>query len=291
MQVKEKEVNQSSFVIQNKRDAPIYYGKILSIIVLLAAVIFLSYKINLHCLLMSACELNGQEVSSMKPNEFGDMLAGIASTIALIWIIVAVFLQKNELVAQRKVLEAQLEELSLARKEYRSSQEIWRIQAEAMREQAKIKAIDQVSQGKHAAFREIMNKIEIVNDLFSQIRGAKISATTRDGLKNTAYVIEIGAEGIENRVSKISHYYEQAGFNYSKFEYIVKNAIRNQRIRRDDVLKKLYNVFVIVQDIVKHINDIEDQELIEDILIVDWDGLNEILLRYITLLQLDEARA
>ncbi|WP_299880980.1 putative phage abortive infection protein [uncultured Sulfitobacter sp.] len=48
-----------------------------------------------------------EEFLELKPSEMGDTLAGIFAALALVWIIVTVFLQSNELKEQRKVLQSQ----------------------------------------------------------------------------------------------------------------------------------------------------------------------------------------
>lgn len=45
------------------------------------------------------------KVACMSPNEMGDFLAGVFAPLAFLWLIAAVFLQKNELAAQRQELK------------------------------------------------------------------------------------------------------------------------------------------------------------------------------------------
>lgn len=51
------------------------------------------------------CQTKLQKFMKSSPNEIGDTLAGIAGSLAFLWIIVTVFLQSQELAAQRKELE------------------------------------------------------------------------------------------------------------------------------------------------------------------------------------------
>ena len=54
--------------------------------------------------LVSQCTNNFQKFANSPPNEVGDTLAGIAGSLAFLWIIVTVLLQSQELAAQRKEL-------------------------------------------------------------------------------------------------------------------------------------------------------------------------------------------
>ncbi len=79
---------------------PITWGVFLSLIVLVFA-LTLSIRVG----------DNGipgyQDFLSSKPNEMGDTLAGLAGTLAFIWIVVTVWLQSNELSEQREQLKLQ----------------------------------------------------------------------------------------------------------------------------------------------------------------------------------------
>ncbi len=55
------------------------------------------------------------------PNEFGDALAGIFAPLAFLWLVVATFLQRDELQAQRKELEQNREALMLQAEELKNS--------------------------------------------------------------------------------------------------------------------------------------------------------------------------
>jgi hypothetical protein len=52
------------------------------------------------------------------PNEIGDTFAGLAGVLAFLWIIITVWLQSEELSAQRKELKATRAEVTLSRKAY-----------------------------------------------------------------------------------------------------------------------------------------------------------------------------
>ncbi len=61
------------------------------------------------------CQRNWARFIASPPNEIGDTLAGLSGGLAFLWIIVAVFLQGQELREQRKELALTREELRLAR--------------------------------------------------------------------------------------------------------------------------------------------------------------------------------
>lgn len=68
-------------------------------------------------------------------NEIGDFFAGAAAPLAFIWLVVAVFLQRRELVAQHETLIQQMEELKLSREEYKLNREILTQQGVVQRQQ------------------------------------------------------------------------------------------------------------------------------------------------------------
>ncbi|NOT73072.1 MAG: hypothetical protein HOP09_17915 [Hyphomicrobium sp.] len=61
------------------------------------------------------------QLSQLKPNEVGDFLAGGFAPLAFAWLVVAVFLQREELQAQRKELEQNREALLLQADELRAT--------------------------------------------------------------------------------------------------------------------------------------------------------------------------
>ncbi|MEC7763546.1 MAG: hypothetical protein VX874_16705 [Pseudomonadota bacterium] len=64
------------------------------------------------------------------PNELGDFVGGIASTLAFVWIIVTVWLQSRELAAQRQQLELNRVELGETR---RATEEMAKAQSEQVK--------------------------------------------------------------------------------------------------------------------------------------------------------------
>jgi hypothetical protein len=72
------------------------------------------------------------EVSNLKLNELGDFLGGISSTLAFIWIIIAVLLQRDELRAQREELRQSREALALQAAELKRTADQQALQVEIM---------------------------------------------------------------------------------------------------------------------------------------------------------------
>jgi len=96
---------------------PIKFGVFFSIVVfgLFFAMLFFGVE--------SVCGQKSSKWSYLlraTPNEIGDTLAGFAGTLAFIWIIVTVFLQWDQLKAQKDELAATRAELVEARKEYKA---------------------------------------------------------------------------------------------------------------------------------------------------------------------------
>jgi hypothetical protein len=75
-----------------------------------------------------------QEIWDLKLNELGDFLAGISSTLAFIWIIIAVLLQRDELQEQRKELRQSREALTLQAAELKRTATAQEDSREALRQ-------------------------------------------------------------------------------------------------------------------------------------------------------------
>jgi len=69
-------------------------------------------------------------------NEAGDFFAGAFAPLAFVWLVVAVFLQKQELGAQREQLSQQMEELKLSRAELKLNREELQLNRELLQEQS-----------------------------------------------------------------------------------------------------------------------------------------------------------
>ncbi|WP_264211365.1 hypothetical protein [Leisingera thetidis] len=74
-----------------------------------------------------------QYLQQATPNEIGDTLAGVAGSLAFVWVVVAVLLQSQELAAQREELAATRSELKLAREAQEQQVEVMKEQAEVFR--------------------------------------------------------------------------------------------------------------------------------------------------------------
>jgi hypothetical protein len=70
--------------------------------------------------------LNSSVVSLLKPNELGDFAAGVSAPLAFLWLVVAVFLQKEELQHNTRALLLQAAELKHAVRQYTDQTELWR---------------------------------------------------------------------------------------------------------------------------------------------------------------------
>ncbi|MDO6797603.1 hypothetical protein [Shimia thalassica] len=84
-----------------------------------------------HCDEVGECKNKLLVLLESPPNELGDALAGVAGTLAFLWIIVTVLLQSRELASQR-------EELRLTREEMEGQKKATQEMAGAMKVQAEI---------------------------------------------------------------------------------------------------------------------------------------------------------
>jgi hypothetical protein len=94
-----------------RRNSPIFAGCILTLIWLAGVGLFLSTSHSI------------EEIKTMKLNEFGDFLAGFSAPLAFLWLIVAVFMQRQELQLQRLELEHSRDVLKVQLEELRASAE------------------------------------------------------------------------------------------------------------------------------------------------------------------------
>ena len=95
------------------------------------------------------------------PNEIGDTLAGIAGTLAFLWIIVTVMMQSKELRAQR-------EELSLTRNEFQRMAKAQEAQQESLEAQAKIFRDEQTQRDQSRATRILDQKLLRLKNMLGQ---------------------------------------------------------------------------------------------------------------------------
>ncbi|WP_107495385.1 hypothetical protein [Thalassobius sp. I31.1] len=100
--------------IEEKRLTTMKYGVLATGTVVFLVLILVLSKINFWGFASSGfnvADLVGLPLSELKLNEWGDFLAGVGGTLALVWLIVSTRIQNDELVAQRKELESQNAEL------------------------------------------------------------------------------------------------------------------------------------------------------------------------------------
>lgn len=95
--------------------------------VLFLGLIFLFFGFN-YCEALDDCESKARALIHSSPNEFGDTLAGVAGTLAFLWIIITVMMQSKELRAQRL-------ELKLTREEFRRQRIISEKQINILRDE------------------------------------------------------------------------------------------------------------------------------------------------------------
>ncbi|MEM6309938.1 MAG: hypothetical protein AAF754_07795 [Pseudomonadota bacterium] len=132
--------------------------------------------------LLERCSTKFAYLLAAPPNEVGDSLAGLAGTLAFIWIIVTVALQSLELREQRLVLEQQKEEMEdqkLATQEMASS---LREQASYLKDEAKLR--------EELRFREELDQrlLEIRSELSDFVRGAYYLYKDKDGKHKEQYI-------------------------------------------------------------------------------------------------------
>ena len=107
---------------------PVFWGAFLSVILVGAVIYWASWA---KIVSYSAPRTNFEVFLASRPNEVGDLLAGVAGALAFIWIIVTVWLQSKELAAQR-------EELKLTRVEMEEQRRATQDMARAMEAQANV---------------------------------------------------------------------------------------------------------------------------------------------------------
>jgi hypothetical protein len=124
------------------------------------------------------------KILGLELNALGDFLAGISSTLAFVWIIVAVLLQRAELEAQREELRQSREVLSAQAAELRRTADLQKIQTGIMDEQLKI-AINErkFRDAEHYALRFCGELIEIAEN----VRMKKVATTSSPSTRLLAF--------------------------------------------------------------------------------------------------------
>ncbi|WP_298822713.1 hypothetical protein [uncultured Roseibium sp.] len=98
----------------------------------------------------------------LKINELGDFLSGLFSPIAFLWLIITMFMQKNELELQRKSVDAQLEEMKETRKILTGESNFLRESTEFQKEVLILQRINTLRD-------EIRRKSELLTDRYREI--------------------------------------------------------------------------------------------------------------------------
>lgn len=106
-------------------------------------------------------QLRGWALITSPPNEIGDTFAGIAGVLAFLWIIITVWLQSQELAAQRKELAATRSELKLAR-------EAQEQQVAVMKEQAEVFRDEQAQRREHRAKELLERRLEHIKAIMKR---------------------------------------------------------------------------------------------------------------------------
>lgn len=123
------------------------------------------------------------EVYLSKANEMGDFLAGVFAPLAFLWLIAAVFLQKSELIAQRK-------ELKEARAVALQHVEEARRNAAFIGEQTKILSAQRIQAEQDYADRQIDQCIMQIDSLFSRIAEHVLVQYSRNGMRTRVFPIK-----------------------------------------------------------------------------------------------------
>jgi hypothetical protein len=116
------------------------------------------------------------EIGNLKLNELGDFLAGISSTLAFLWLIIAVLLQRQELQAQREELRQSREALKAQAAELKRTADQQKIQVEIMGAQLNdIKTERQIRDSSHFARSFCGDLIGALSQLDFPGNGAEVS--------------------------------------------------------------------------------------------------------------------
>jgi len=118
----------------------------------------------------------------LKPNEFGDMFGGLNalfSGLAFAGLIITILLQREDLRAQKEVLELQLDQLDLQKQELADTRKVLKAQQDEMAEQNKTLRKQQFE-------NTLFSMIDVFNDIVNMITHGNGTAivTGRNAVKN-----------------------------------------------------------------------------------------------------------
>lgn len=129
-------------------------------------------KIHFYCNWDESCFVSYNAFDKMGLNEIGDMLAGFAGALALIWIVVAVFMQREELRAQKREIILNRQELKMTRNVLGEQSAAAKKQAIAAEEQTKILQLERHMRLEEKAELELQEIFLIANRFFSSATDA-----------------------------------------------------------------------------------------------------------------------
>ncbi|MBY5971450.1 hypothetical protein KUV28_03800 [Ferrimonas balearica] len=183
------------------------------------------------------------EFWSLPLNSMGDALAGLAASLAFLWLIVTAFIQKNELKEQRRALEAQREELELARA-------VQNKQLQAMETQAMIFDEEQKQRRADRTDKEIEGLLEEVFFFMSRVSGiirlqwrTQHSGTGNDNLKliSGGQIQEYSQVEMWRRFHSIAKNFARI-YEAAKFGNLLVCPSEGDRILARELLEKLNSI-------------------------------------------------
>jgi hypothetical protein len=129
---------------------------------------------------------NAEKIWKLDPNTLGDWLAGFSAPLAFLWLIVATFLQKEELASQRKELSLSRQALEQQARELNASVEQFRLQSELAKQEnvrrTTQEAVSTVDQQGDLLIGEFVSMIRIMSRIYTWLapNGAQVQANMLD---------------------------------------------------------------------------------------------------------------
>jgi hypothetical protein len=169
------------------------------------------------------CEPKWRYLLQAPPNEIGDTVAGIAGSLAFVWIVIAVFLQSRELGAQR-------EELAMTRDELKGIKEAQQLQLGVLQSQADIFR-DEQRQRTESRAEQYLNQllVTLMNNLVRassikwgvavESRAGRLGEDTVERVRDEVAVRFAELPKSEEDLKYLLHgFYDQMQFIRQKFE-------------------------------------------------------------------------
>ncbi|MEQ8326523.1 MAG: hypothetical protein RLO08_13185 [Parvibaculaceae bacterium] len=196
------------------------------------------------------CLLNlwHNQVGCMEANEIGDFLAGVFAPLAFLWLIAAVFLQREELSAQRK-------ELRDSRAVAQQHVEEARKNVQFIGEQTKMLSEERTQALQTYADHQIDQCILQIDSLFSRIAGHVLATYVASGTKNRMFPIKKKEE--ESSAQYIMS--SIANFDSSvKKHFCAENFIGLKKLQNIEVKKNFTAKLDAVVSAIEEINKVID---------------------------------